>query len=114
MADKSQMTSQGGQYYASVAASAAGNSLINSVGGQVSGPGRLCKLVTLTNDTAVLTLYDNTTGPGGNILFNTVVNTATATIYNLDIPVANGIWAKGAANTPAVGISFTLDTPYGR
>lgn len=114
MADKVQQTASGGQYYASVAASTTGNGLVNSVGGQVSGPGRLNQLIYLTNDTAVLTLYDNTTGPGGSVLYNTIVNTAMGTRIVLDIPVANGVWAKGAANTPAVGIGFNLDTTYGR
>lgn len=107
MADKVQVTSNGGQFY---------NICANATCSVVSSsPGRLCKLIFLLNfaNSTSTSIYDNATGAGGTIIYNTLPNTAVGTVVDLQIPVANGIYWGGAVNTPQALISFTKDGAYG-
>jgi hypothetical protein len=114
MAHKLIVQTDGGQYATTVAAAASGNALINSNGSAVnSGAGMLHRIITLSNDINTTTFYDNTTGPGGNVLFKVPANTAVGTIYQLQIPVANGIWAGGVVNSISAVVTWSNGNTYG-
>ena len=108
MADKAAYQSNGGQFTCGVVTNTATNTIANSSAAQTAtGAGRLCKFFMLTNAINSVTLYDNSTGPGGLILWNSPFNTAP-TMYDLQIPFANGIWISCAGNQPQFSFTFAL------
>ena len=112
MADRSIPFSTGGQYTCGVVLNTVSNSLANSSASVNSlGPGRLDKFVLLSNAINSLTIYDNSVGPGGLILFNTPINTASPVIYDLQLPFNNGLWISGVGNGPSFSFSFGLAGP---
>lgn len=110
MADKAAFTSNGGQYTNCITVNTAINGIANSTGGVLAnGPGRLCR-VAWTNHANTITLYDNSVGPGGNILWNTPINTAQNSL-DLQFSFQNSIWISG--NGPQCQITFALAGPGG-
>lgn len=108
MPDKSAYQAAG-QYTCTVTLNTASNSLANSSASVAStGPGRLCEFWMLTNAINSVTLYDNSTGPGGGVLFNTPINTANPVKYTINLPYQNGIWVSSATNGPTIAFSFAL------
>lgn len=76
---------------------------------QVStAPGRLFQLTILTAGTAALTVWDNASGAAsGTRLFAIPANAPLGTTYlYTSIPVSNGIFVAGGANTPSVGVAY--------
>lgn len=111
MADKSIQNSTGGQYASAHAAGAGG------AGAALSGGGRLCRVVVMAQGSAATDFYDNTAASGTKIFTIPASGTtpvSTGTVYDLQIPVATGIYVAGATNTSAVTVTYTKDTVYGR
>lgn len=116
--DKSLYSSNGGQYTNTVVANTAYNSLANSTAGVLSNSGvsststgRLCKVVVLGNTVNSITIYDNSSGPGGPILFQSPINTAVTAgnnVYDLQASFTSGLWLSSATNQPACVLTWAL------
>lgn len=91
----------GGTTTAAIAASA-GTTVVKATAG------RLCKAVVTTAGTATdnITVYDNATTGSGTILAIIPGGTTVGTVYDLQMPAANGITAVNVASGPAVTLSF--------
>lgn len=100
--------SRGGQYTSTHAAGATG------AAAALEGPGRLCSVVVLTQGTAATVIYDNDDAASGTALFSVPASGTTAvaagTVFNINMPVAAGIYCGGATNTSQVLISYSKDT----
>lgn len=72
-------------------------------GGAVKGSaGRLLKVIVTTafaGVSGVLTFYDNASAASGTPLLAIPTGTAVGTIYTIDVPAANGIFAGNSALT---------------
>lgn len=99
MADKTQQSNDGGQYTGTAAAATA--AVISAV------PGRLNRIAITTLGSAATPVYDNASAASGTILFNIPASPAVGTIYNVQMPAANGIYVGGTTNTSAVTISYS-------
>ena len=79
---------------------------------KAGGPGVLGRVViTTAGSTGNLTLYDSASGASGTILAvipgaSNVAAAVVGAVYDLRMPVLNGITAVGAANSPAVTVSY--------
>lgn len=94
------VVTDGGTLTAAVAAGAGGAGVVKAAAG------RLCRIIVTTLGTAAMTFYDNASAASGTALFVIPASAAAGTIYNLQMPAANGIYAGGAANTPAVTVAY--------
>jgi len=111
MADKAQQNSNGGQSYYAAAAGTGG------AGIALTGGGRLCKVVVMSQGSAATDIYDNTAASGTKIFSLPASGTQTVyagTIYDLQVPVANGLYVAGTTNTSALTVTYSSDTVYGR
>jgi hypothetical protein len=98
MADLVQRSSVGGQYGATAAE--------NTALAVSNTAGMLVSIFTIGNMPAALSLYDNSSGAGGDKIFTIPGSTAIGTIYELNAPVANGIYSGGTTNTPSIRINY--------
>lgn len=94
------LSSTGGASTAAVAAAAAAAAIKASAG-------RLHRVLVTTAGTASLTFYDNASAASGTILGFIPANAAAGTIYDLQMPAANGIWCASGTNTPAITVSYS-------
>lgn len=89
--------------------SAAFTKPLTFAGGQVKGSaGYLAKAVVTTlfaGASGVLTFYDSLTGATGNVLLVIPTAAAVGTVYTIDLPVLNGIYA---VNTSLTGGAVTI------
>lgn len=108
MADHSANISSGGQYASAHAAGAGGASAASAV------PGRLCKIVVTTLGTAATSIYDNASAASGTAVFVVPASPAVGTVYDAQMPVANGIFVGGTTNTSGLVVSYNKDTTIGR
>lgn len=99
MADLSTQQNNGGQYAAAVAAGASGAAVV------LTGAGRLCKVVVMTAGSAATDVYDNTAASGTKIL-TIPANPTVGAVYDVQIPVATGIFPAGATNTSALTVTY--------
>lgn len=72
-----------------------------------SSAGRLVRVIITTLGTGSQVFYDNASAASGNVLFATAASAAVGTIYEVDIPAANGIYAAGAASTPVCSVVYS-------
>lgn len=106
MADKTLQQNNGGQYASTHVAGASG------AGSALTGAGRLCKLIVISQGSAATSIYDATSATGTPIFTLPASGTtavATGVVYDLQIPVATGIYVGGASNTSAVTITYAKD-----
>lgn len=80
-------------------------------GGAVkTSPGRLLRAVVTTlfaGTSGVLTFYDNATAASGTVLFLIPTAAAVGTVYAIDLPAVNGIFAGNASlSAGAVTIGY--------
>ena len=64
------------------------------------GPGRLCNVVvttTLAGSSAAITIYDNASAASGTPLLVIPTGATAGTIYNVNLPAANGIYVSEAS-----------------
>lgn len=99
MADKTYQMNNGGQYAAAVAAGAPGAAVV------LTGAGRLCKVVVMTSGSAATDVYDGLSTSGTKILTIPATPTVGA-VYDVQLPVATGIFPGGTTNTSALTISY--------
>lgn len=73
-----------------------------------ASPGRLCKVVVTAAGTATdnITIYDNASAASGTVLAVIAGGGTVGTVYDLQMPAANGIFASNVASGPAVTISY--------
>lgn len=90
-------------------AAAASTQVVSASGGAVTvknGAGRLMKvIVTVATTVAACTIYDNTATSGLALL---VIPAATAagTVYDVNLPVFNGITVNGAASAGSLTVGY--------
>ena len=111
MSDLAKLESNGGQYALAVAAGTGG------AGAALTGGGRLCKVVVMSQGSVATDIYDNTAASGTKIFTVPASGTTakeTGTVYDLQIPVTTGIYVAGAANTSGLTVTYSKDKPYGR
>ena len=111
MADYAVANTNGGQGYYAAAAGTGG------AGIALTGGGRLNKVVVMAQGSAATDVYDNTAASGTKIFTVPASGTTakeTGTVYDLQIPVATGIYVAGAANTSALTVTYTKDVVGGR
>lgn len=70
-----------------------------------AGPGRLLKMVITTALSAAVTVYDNTGAASGTVLFATAATPAAGTVYDVNLPAVNGIYAS-FAGTGAITFGY--------
>jgi hypothetical protein len=95
-----QLVSTGGLVTTAFAAGTSANTVIKATAG------RLCNIVVTTLGTAALSIYDNASTNSGTILMQIPASAAAGTIYQLNMPAANGITVAGVANSPGLTISW--------
>lgn len=65
--------------------------------GAVKGSaGRLLKMVVTVALSAAVTVYDNAGAASGTVLFATTATPAAGTVYDVNLPAVNGIYASFA------------------
>jgi len=69
--------------------------------------GRLCRVIITTLGTGSQVFYDNASAASGTILFATAASAPVGTIYDIQAPAANGIYAAGAASTPVCTVLYS-------
>lgn len=69
--------------------------------------GRLCKVIITTLGTGSQIFYDNASAASGTILFATAASAPVGTIYDIQAPAVNGIYAAGAASTPVCTVLYS-------
>lgn len=72
-----------------------------------AGAGVLCKILVTDSRAAAVTLYDHATQATGTVLFVVPGSAANGTIYDVQVPVANGIVASASATRSALTISYS-------
>jgi hypothetical protein len=79
-------------------------------------PGRLCRIVVNVAGTAATVFYDNASAASGKIVYTLKASPSVGDTYDVQMPVDNGIYFSGAANTSGVTVSYTKDsgTSHGR
>jgi hypothetical protein len=91
-------TSNGSQYLEFAASSS--DQVVSAL------PGSIVKVIPMTAGSAATSIYDNATAGSGTLLLTIPATPTVGVPYTLNLPCANGITIKGAANTSAVGVSF--------
>ena len=111
MADRSGMTSTGGQTVAVVAVSGVTNAQV------YTGAGRLCTAQVLTAGITNSRVWDAAATTGiatSNLVYTFAQTTVVGTLIDLQIPFSNGLVFERQAGGPGVRLSITADTVYGR
>jgi hypothetical protein len=98
-ADQSIPTTRGGAYATLFAGTA-------TEACAYTGAGRLCKLITITAGTSVVSVYDGTQSTGGTLVYTSITNDVSGTVKELDIPIVTGITLKGATNTGGFLVTY--------
>ncbi len=62
-----------------------------------AGPGRLHKVVVTTTTTGAITIYDNASAASGTILLAIPSGATAGTVYDVQLPADNGIYASFAS-----------------
>jgi hypothetical protein len=82
-----------------------------TLGGTVTvkaSAGRLLKvIVTTVTATAVTTIYDNPSTNSGTPLFVVPIAAAVGTVYDVNLPAANGITVVSTGATGAITVGFS-------
>lgn len=68
---------------------------------------RLCRVLVTASGTTAATVYDNATAATGTVVGVVPASTAAGTVYDLQMPCANGITVAGSAGGPTLTISFS-------
>ena len=93
------------------AAPAAATFTVPSASGNVVGSaaaGRLGSvLVTATGSGGPTLIYDNATTNSGTVVGYIPASPTVGTVYNFNMPVANGIVVAGVASGPTLTVSYT-------
>ena len=99
-ADGAQSVSSGGAQTIAIPSGTATDTVVKAAGG------RLCRvLVTATNSNAML-IFDNASGHTGTTIGAVPANAAVGSVYDFQLPAANGITVQGNANNPGVTIGY--------
>jgi len=105
-------TSVGGNATSYHAAGAGGASAASA------GSGRLCRICVMAQGTVVTNIYDNASAASGTKIWTIPASGTTAvasgTMFDVQVPVANGIFVGGAANTSECLVTYATDAPFGR
>ncbi len=73
-----------------------------------STPGRLCKvLVTTANGENAINIFDNASAASGTIIGVVAANASVGTVYDLQMPAANGITIAGTASAGTITVSYS-------
>ena len=96
----SQVTQQsnGGQFYTTAAAA--------TLASVVAPSGLICKIHVLTSGTAATSFYDNSSAISGTVAFIIPANPTVGAIYDVQIPVTNGL-SWGTTNTSQVVVTYS-------
>lgn len=70
-------------------------------------PGRLCRVIVTAAGTGSMTIWDNQNGHTGTILAALPANPAIGSMYEFQVPAANGITVQGANTNPGVTIVYS-------
>lgn len=97
MADNVIRNSDGGQYYSTAAAAT-----LNSI----AEPCLACKVIVLTAGSAATSFYDNASAISGTVVFTIPANPTVGTIYDVQIPLTNGL-SWGTTNTSSVTVTYS-------
>jgi hypothetical protein len=95
-----QLMSSGGLQTSAVAASTSANTVIKA------SAGRKCRILVTTTGTNAMSIYDNASAASGTVIGALPASPAVGTIYDLQMPAANGITVGGNANNPGITISW--------
>ena len=91
-------------------AAAASTAVVPASGGVQTvkaGAGRLLKvIVTVATTTTACTVYDNASAASGLVLAVIPAATAAGTVYDINLPVSNGITVNGAAAAGSLTIGY--------
>ena len=68
--------------------------------------GVLCRILVTVAGTAALSIYDSASAASGTVIASIPASAPVGTIYDLQMPAANGITIGGAASTPGVTVSY--------
>ena len=107
MADASIPSGLGGQYYGQFTS---GNI---ETGVYTTGGGRLCRIVTITAGTAVLSIYDGTNSTAGTLIYTSITNDVTGTVKEVQIPFSTGLVVKGTTGTQGCIVTYNKTGAYG-
>ena len=86
-----------------VPATTAGNTVV------WANPGVLCKILVTSTGTGSGTfasVYDNATTNSGSVVFAIPSNAAAGTVYDLQVPVTNGITVAQVLNGPGLCVTY--------
>ncbi len=73
-----------------------------------ASPGRLCKvLVTTANGPHAITIFDNASTASGTIIGVVAANASVGTVYDLQMPAANGITIAGTTSAGTITVSYS-------
>lgn len=95
-----QIVTSGGLVTTAVAAATVGNTVIKA------SAGRLCRVMVTTVGANTLQIFDNSTTNTGTIIGALPASAAIGSIYDFEMPAANGITVAGSATNPAITISW--------
>lgn len=68
--------------------------------------GRICRVLVTATGTGVCTFYDNPSAASGTVIGVVPASATVGTVYQFDMPAANGIFASNAASGPALTVSY--------
>ncbi|GGX40619.1 hypothetical protein GCM10010341_73200 [Streptomyces noursei] len=70
--------------------------------------GRLCRVVvTAAGSTGAVTFYDNASAASGTVLAVVPGGAGVGTVYEIQMPAANGIVASAAASSVALTVAYS-------
>lgn len=118
----STQTGKGNSLYGALCVSDNGTPVLQTTGGTTTvaiaasagttvvkaSAGRVCKAVVTTAGTASdnITIYDNATTGSGTVLAIVPGGTTVGTVFDLQMPAANGITVVNVASGPAITLSY--------
>jgi hypothetical protein len=70
------------------------------------GPGILSQVIVTATGTGTATFYDNASAASGNVIFVVPASAAVGTIYQVRMPVQNGIFCVSATSGPVLAVSY--------
>jgi hypothetical protein len=100
LADGAASVSSGGAQTVAIASGTAADTVVKA------SPGRLCRVLVTATNTNEMDIFDNASGHTGTIIGVVQANAANGSIYDFQMPAANGITVHGNANNPGVTIGF--------
>jgi len=98
--DGAQLVTTGGQFATPVAASTATDTVIKA------SPGRLCRVVVTATGANPMSIWDNASGHTGTIIGQLPASPAVGSVFDFNLPAANGITVQGSATNPGVTIGY--------